>query len=164
MATFELHADYDRDGRLTASAGEYALRSRAPGAILVPNLDIDARALPSTVTPGPRLTLDGNQPVAFAGDDEQLPLLIRVKGPIAIGTRLFLRPIGFPKIRLRINDARGRMLPRDLTRGDDLPIALPAKPADLRFSVSTHTLIGAPYGRVTDLTGSARRTPAHWSA
>jgi Protein-arginine deiminase (PAD) len=151
VAEFELHADYDRDGRLTASASEYAQRTLVPGAILVPNIDIDARALPAAVVPGPRLTLDGQQPVALAGDDEQLPILIRVKGPVAVGTRLFLRPVGFPKIRLRVNDGRGHILPRDLQRGDDLPIGLPAKPGDLRFTLSTHTVPGAPYGRVTDL-------------
>ena len=41
MADYELHADYDRNGRLDASSGEYGHRLTMPGAILVPNMDAD---------------------------------------------------------------------------------------------------------------------------
>lgn len=151
MAQFELHADYDRDGRLTATAAEHALRTTAPGAILVPNLDIDARPLPDKAERGPRRTVDAKQPVLRAGDDEALPLIVRVKGPVEPLTRVFLRPVGFPKIRVSVYDARGRILPRDLARGDDLPLAVPVAGGDLHLSLTTNAFPGAPYGRVTSL-------------
>src|SRR5690348_333682 len=132
MADYELHADYDRNGRLDASSPEYGRRRVSPGAILVPNMDADGRALPADVTPGSRVMLDGRQPIAPANDDEQLSLRVLVRNASATpGTRFFLRPTGFPKIRLRFNDAGGRMLPRDLARDDDLPITPPAAPGAL---------------------------------
>ncbi len=152
MADYELHADYDRNGRLDASRPEYGRRMAAPGAILVPNMDADGRALPASVIPGSRVVVDGRQPIAPATDDEQLPLRILVRNASATaGTRFFLRPTGFPKIRLRFNDAGGRMLPRDLARDDDLPIAVPSAPGALDLRLSTHTLPGSPIGHVTNL-------------
>lgn len=152
MADYELHADYDRNGRLDASRPEYGRRMLSPGAILVPNMDADGRALPADVTPGSRVVLDGRQPIAPATDDEQLSLRVLVRNASAApGTRFFLRPTGFPKIRLRFNDAGGRMLPRDLARDDDLPITPPAAPGALDLRLSTNTLPGSPYGHVTNL-------------
>ena len=152
MSDYELHADYDRDGRLAASTSEYARRAAAPGAILVPNLDADRRRLPSEVAKGPRIVLDGEQPVALANDDELLPLrIVARKDSVPAGSRFFLRPIGFARIRLRFNDARGRILPRDLARGDDRPVTLPTPSGTVDFTLSTATVPGAPDGRVTGL-------------
>ena len=121
MADYELHADYDRNGRLDASSAEYDRRLVVPGAIVVPNLDADGRALPANVVPGSRIMLDGRQPIAPATDDEQLTLRVLVRrASAAAGTRFFLRPVGFPHHRLRFNDAQGRMLPRDLARENDI--------------------------------------------
>ena len=118
MADYELHADYNRNGRLDASAAEYALRSVAPGAIVVPNLDADARRLPSSVALGSRVTLDRDQPVVLANDDEALPLRIVVNNASApAGSRFFLRPEGFARIRVRINDAAGRTWTISMTLG-----------------------------------------------
>ncbi|HEX9275951.1 MAG TPA: protein-arginine deiminase family protein [Casimicrobiaceae bacterium] len=151
MPDYELHADYDRDGRLAASATEYGRRAIAPGAIVVPDFDADRRRLPASVQIGPRIVLDGEQPVAPANDDEQLPLRIVARASAPPGSRLFVRPVGFPRIRLRFNDGRGRILPRDLARGNDLPVSIPAPPGKLDLTVSTATVPGAPYGRVTSL-------------
>jgi hypothetical protein len=149
---YELHADYNRNGRLDATPAEYALRNTPPGAILVPNLDADARRLPSNVTLGSRVTLDRDQPVVLAGDDEALALRIVVNTAGApAGSRFFLRPQGFSRIRLRINDAGGRMLPVDLARPDDIPAAVPAAPGALDLTLTTRTLPGSPIGHVTDL-------------
>ena len=157
MADYELHADYDRNGRLDASSAEYNRRLVMPGAIVVPNLDADGRALPANVVPGSRITLDGRQPIAPATDDEQLTLRVLVRrASAAAGTRFFLRPVGFPHIRLRFNDARGRMLPRDVARENDLPIVLPSAPGWVDVRVSTKTLPGSPIGHVTDLNGRFR--------
>ena len=152
MADYELHADYNRNGRLDASAAEYALRSVAPGAIVVPNLDADARRLPSSVALGSRVTLDRDQPVVLANDDEALPLRIVVNNASApAGSRFFLRPEGFARIRVRINDAAGRILPWDLARPTDIPVSLPAAPGVLNLTLTTRTLPGSPFGRVTDI-------------
>lgn len=152
MADYELHADYNRNGRLDASAAEYALRGAAPGAIVAPNIDADARRLPASVTLGSRVTLDCDQPVVLANDDEALPLRIVVnRAGAPAGSRFFLRPEGFARIRVRINDAAGRILPWDTARPTDIPIALPAAPGALNLTLTTRTLAGSPFGRVTDL-------------
>jgi len=152
MADYELHADYNRNGRLDISAAEYALRGTAPGAIVVPNLDADARRLPASVTLGSRVMLDRDQPVVLANDDEALPLRIVVNNASApAGSRFFLRPEGFARIRVRINDAAGRILPWDIARPSDIPIALPGAPGTLNLTLTTRTLPGSPFGRVTDL-------------
>src|SRR4029453_9744564 len=86
-----------------------------------------------------------------ANDDEQLPLRIVPRASAPPGSRFFLRPVGFARIRLRFNDGRGRILPRDLARGNDLPVSIPPPPGKLDLTVSTATVPGAPYGRVTSL-------------
>src|SRR3972149_6634714 len=145
MADYELHADYNRNGRLDASEAEYALRGTAPGAIVVPNLDADARSLPSSVTLGSRITLDRDQPVGLANDDEALPLRIVVNNASApAGSRFFLRPQGFARIRVRINDTGGRILPWDTARPPHIPVAVPGTPGTLNLTLTTKTLPGSP--------------------
>lgn len=152
MADYELHADYDHTGRLDATPAEYARRASAPGAIVVPNLDADARRLPASVTLGSPVTLDRDQPVVLANDDEALPLRIVVnRASASPSSRFFLRPEGFARTRLRVNDAAGRMLPRDLARPTDIPIAVPTAPGTLNLTLTTRTLPGSPSGRVTDI-------------
>ncbi len=51
MPTYLLHADYDRDGRVSQRPSEYALRARYPGAILIANLDLDAGRRSAAGTP-----------------------------------------------------------------------------------------------------------------
>lgn len=151
MPDYELHADFDRNGRMNATAAEHGLRGTPPGAILVPNLDADGRRLPTTVTLGSRVTLDRDQPVVLAGDDEALPLRIVVHQASApAGTRFFLRPVGFARIRVRLHDATGRILPWDTSRPTDIPVAVPAVPGSLNLTLTTKTLPGSPIGRVTD--------------
>ncbi len=152
MADYELHADYNRNGRLEGTAAEYALRVASPGAIVVPNLDVDSRRLPSSVTLGSRVTLDRDQPVVLANDDEAVPIRIVVNNASApAGSRFFLRPTGFVSTRVRINDAGGRILPWDTARPTDIPVAVPAIPGTLNLTLTTKTLPGSPIGHVTDL-------------
>lgn len=152
MSDYELHADYDRNNRLDATPAEYARRASAPGAILVPNLDADRRRLPANVALGPRIILDHDQPVILANDDEALPLRIVVNSPTApAGSRFFLRPVGFARIRIRFNDAGGRILPGDTARPGDTPVAVPVVPGTLNLTLTTRTLPGSPHGRVTGL-------------
>lgn len=152
MVDYELHADYNRNGRLDATAAEWALRASAPGAILVPNLDADGRRLPATVSVGSRVTLDRDQPVVLANDNEALRLRIVVHRESApAGSRFFLRPQGFARIRLRVNDAAGRILPDNVALPGDIPVQLPAAPGALDLTLTTRTLPGSPIGHVTDL-------------
>lgn len=152
MADYELHADYNRNGRLDATAAEWALRASAPGAIVVPNLDADGRRLPASVSLGARVTLDRDQPVVLANDDEALRLRIVVHRDSAPpGARFFLRPQGFARIRMRFSDAAGRMLPDNIARPGDVPVQLPAAPGALDLTLTTRTLPGSPIGHVTDL-------------
>lgn len=152
MADYELHADYDRSGRLGATPAEYARRATPPGALLLPNVDADRRRLPDSVALGPRILLDRDQPVVLASDDEALPLRIVVhRDGAPAGSRFVLRPLGFARIRLRINDAGGRILPGDRARPGDIPVALPPAPGRLELSLTMRTLAGSPDGRSTDL-------------
>jgi len=146
----QLHADYDQDGRLQGSAREYALRAVAPGAILVANLDADGRRLPAGAQPGGRIVLDRDQPVALAGDDEQLPLRIVAAGPLPAGSTLVLRPVGLPPDRIRIADSRGRPLPA--ARSGKRDFALPVlPPAGLDLKLSATVQPGSPRGRTITL-------------
>ena len=141
-----------RNGRLDATPSEWALRASAPGAIVVPNLDTDGRRLPATVSLGSRVTLDRDQPVILANDDEALRLRVVVNRDSApAGSRFFLRPQGFARIRLRFNDAAGRILPDNVALPGDIPVPLPAAPGALDLTLTTRTLPGSPIGHVTDL-------------
>ena len=73
MPGIELHADFDRDGRLTRSAVERAARLSWPGAVVVANLDRDQRVLPGSVSSGATPGADYDLATAFARDDELLP-------------------------------------------------------------------------------------------
>lgn len=150
MADYELHADYDRSGRLDASSSEHGRRGAAPGAVVVANVDADRRQLPATVSPGPRIILDRDQPVVLANDDEAMPLRIVVNNASAPpGSRFFLRPIGFARIRSSLWDASGRILPTDLSRRPDIPVQVPASPGTLDLMLTTNTVAGSPYGHAT---------------
>jgi hypothetical protein len=76
MAAYRLHADYDRDGRVSAQPGEWNRRLAPPGALLRANLDNDTRRLPTTVTTGDPVPLDRDLPVKTAGDNEPAALLV----------------------------------------------------------------------------------------
>ncbi len=152
MADYELHADYNRNGRLEASASEWAQRAVAPGAILVPNLDVDRRQLPASVSLGNRVVLDREQAVILASDDEAARLRIVVNRNTApANSRFFLRPQGFARIGVRINDGHGRILQQDLTLPGHFPVQLPAAPGALELTLTARTLPGSPMGHITDL-------------
>jgi len=152
MADYELHADYNRNGRLEATAAEHALRGTAPGVIVVADLDADGRRLPADVQVGSRVTLDRDQAAITATDDEMVMLRIVVNAATApAGSTFFLRPVGFARIRLRFFDSGGRQLPNDLARQADIPIAVPAAPGQLDVRLMAKTLPGSPIGHVCDL-------------
>lgn len=152
MADYELHADYNRNGRLEATTAEHALRGTAPGVIVVADLDADGRRLPADVQVGSRVMLDRDQPDVLAGNDEAVPLRIVVNAATATaGSHFFLRPVGFPRIRVRLFDGGGRQLPTDTSRPTDIPVAVPTAPGHLDVRLTAKTLPGSPTGHVSDL-------------
>lgn len=130
MDDYELHADYDRDGRLRATPAEYAGRQEPPGALLLPNLDVDVKQ----GSPGKRPRLDAEQATKSRGDDDLLSLLVRVIRPTAPpGTKLSLRATGPAAGAVRLYDARGQ--------GID-SFTLPA--GELELKLEARTLPGSP--------------------
>jgi hypothetical protein len=148
----ELHADFDRDGRLTRSAAERAARMSGPGAVVVPNMDRDRRRLPPSVTDAPQTESDYELVSALSGDDEVLPLEIRAAGgALAEGDTLHLRCSGVMHTRVRLSDETGRIVPHRL--GSPGVYELPLMPASgvLGLTLQVRTIAGAPFARVSDL-------------
>lgn len=148
MPALELQADWDRDGRFTASSAEYAARQARPGAILVANLDVDRRRLPAGATATAEPRLDYAQPTKSAGDDELLRLRIRIVNRAAVTGQLLLRLPGIHAIRTRLYDDTGQILPGIPGRGGEKPIALPGG-AQLDLTVEARTVPGSPFGFAT---------------
>lgn len=158
MPDFELYADYDRSGRLNASDDEYRLRAQRPGAVVVPNIDADGRALPRAVTAGRRITLDCDQPVKAGNDDENLPLRIHTRAATApAGSTFFLRILGRMKIHIEFHDARGNILRHPPGIQEDVLFTPPAVGANLDLTVELQSIAGTPYGRSTLLDTKYRR-------
>jgi hypothetical protein len=166
VGDYELHADYDRDGRLTTRAAEYRLRNQKPGAIVVPNLDADRRRLPAQATGGPRtrapqtqdpdkplpplpVTRDRDQPVRLAIDDELLPLIVRTnKASAPLDSQFFLRVNGRAKIHVELFDERGNILKRSSGQ-NDVPITPAPQGNDLKLRLEVQAPAGTPAGRAT---------------
>ncbi|MEN9934258.1 MAG: hypothetical protein RLZZ387_837 [Chloroflexota bacterium] len=146
MRDFELHADFDRDGRLQGTPAERAARTREPGAVLVANLDRDARRLPDRVDRGPAITLDASQPIRSAGDDELLPLRVRLTSPPPwAGGQLLLRLPGIHAVRVRVFDSQGVIVPSGLGTPRERQLPPPGAP-DLELRLEARTFPGSPYG------------------
>jgi hypothetical protein len=149
---YELHADYDRSGRLAATPAEYRLRAQRPGAVAVANLDVDARPLPRSVTAGRRITLDKDQPVKATNDDENLAVRIHTRTASApAGSQFFLRMIGRMMIHIEFHDARGVILHHPPGIQDDVLFTPPAAGGNLDITMEVQSIPGTPYGRSTML-------------
>jgi len=134
MADYELHADYDRDGRFLATPAEYAGRQAPPGALLMPNLDVDIKE--SAGSPGKRPKLDAEQATKRRGDNDLLPLLVRALQPAAPpGSKFSLRATGPAAGAVRLYDARGQGI-------DSFTFTLPT--GDLKLKLEARTLPGSP--------------------
>src|SRR5688572_5339446 len=149
MSDYELHADYDRNGTLTASVGEHRQRI-LQGAIVLPNLDADRRVLPVRVENTGAVVPDHKQPVRTAGDNELLPLRVKVTQATApAGSRFFLQVFGELAPAVRLFDRGGRPL---VPKADGFPLDLATQPLDLQLELLT--LTGTPLrppGRVYGL-------------
>lgn len=154
MPGLELHADFDRDGRMTGTPAERLARDYWPGAVVVPNLDRDQRRLPASVSNASSVSADFSLASTFSTDDELLPMEIRATaGTLQPGDNLLLRCSGVMHTRIKLSDATGKIVPQSL--GAPEIFELPAMPASgvLRFSLQVRTIAGAAFGRIsgTDL-------------
>jgi len=108
---FELHADYNRDGRLSTSSRDYNLRHRAPGAIILPNFDVDGRRLPMRLRAGPDIETDFERQVKSSRDNDLTPILIRATNQAALqNADCFIRISGQRAEQIKIYDSRGNEL------------------------------------------------------
>jgi len=163
-AEAELHADFDRKGGLNESASERDVRTQAPGAVLVANVDVNARTLPATVSEGSAPTKDFNQGTASASDPDLLQLRIKKKPPTAVpGAEFILRfvaprnpapgvPVTVMPTRISGNDASGAILRNPPGVGTER--ILPPFPADgvLNVTLEARTIAGSPFSQSSDVT------------
>jgi hypothetical protein len=84
VGAFHLDADWDRDGKITATPAERSARSAAPGLIVLANLDVDGRRLPASVKPESNQIPDAEQASVPRGDDDARTLRV-VAEPAAPG-------------------------------------------------------------------------------
>ncbi len=103
MTYYTILSDFDRDGRITGSSKELAGSKVFPGAILVPNLDVDPRALPSDGTLRPAVPVDFESDRRVRNEDDLTQVIIRKNAGAGRGVHtLLLRVIGAKARRLRI--------------------------------------------------------------
>ncbi|WP_141585658.1 protein-arginine deiminase family protein [Actinomadura sp. WMMA1423] len=143
MTAYRLHADYDRDGRVSARPGEWARRLAPPGALVRANLDNDTRRLPAKVTPGDPVELDRELPVKTAGDDEPAGLL--VEEVAAAPGPLFVVLEGADALRCAVIDATGRRL-AGAGAGNRVRFRLPVGPFPRKLSLEAVDLPAVPAG------------------
>ncbi|MEU8123834.1 protein-arginine deiminase family protein [Spirillospora sp. NPDC049024] len=141
MTAYRLHADFDRDGRLTARQGEWARRLAPPGALVRANLDNDSRRLPAAVTPGGPVPLDRELPVKTAGDNEPAGLL--VEEVTAAPGPLFVVLAGADALRCAVIDATGRRL-AGAGAGNRVRFRLPVGPFPRRLALEAVDLPAVP--------------------
>ena len=152
MPGIELHADFDRDGRLSENAFERASRLAWPGAIVVANLDADRRALPMRPTSGDTPQADYDIATAFSRDDELLPLRVRVAtGALAAGERLRIHCSGVMHTRVRLSTADGRIVPHRLGAPEEYELPNPPASGVLNLTLQVRSIAGAAFGRLSGL-------------
>jgi Protein-arginine deiminase (PAD) len=146
MPDYELHADYDRNGRLQASTTEHDQRSVAPGAILLANIDVDGRALPASVKPGNPLTLDYQKTTKSGADNDLLPLQVRViNDSMPAGSTFVLDVRGELADQTRLYDRTGHAAPGTVNGATNRFVLTPTEKVwDLKLEL--RTLPGTPVG------------------
>lgn len=143
MPDQSLDADYDRDGKISGTGAERRKRDDWPGAVVVANLDRDAKKLAVTVKAGEaRPKLDLERSVKHARDDELTKLVVRVHKPPPTPCRFFLKVLAWDAGRFAIIDAKRRRLPAP--DGLSNAVEVPWTGKDVRLSVETTTLAASP--------------------
>ena len=139
---FELHADFDRDGVVRATAREHGRRLAAPGGLIVPNVDRDRRRFPARVVDGPALSLDFQQRFALRQDDE--PVRLKVLAPVGVpaGRQAMFRFSGGLAPFAQLRDASGRQLRRESFGLEDTLVTLSGR--ETVFLLELRAFAGAP--------------------
>ncbi|MGN6216321.1 MAG: protein-arginine deiminase family protein [Solirubrobacterales bacterium] len=148
MPEVELRADFDRDGRLTGTAAEYAARATAPGAIVGPNLDRDGRSLPTTARVLRPLQLDFSLPTKQGSDNDPIALQIVVSAPAAAKfTTLRLLVEGENANAVDLVDGRSRLVTPQATAPGRVEFGLPTEAGRHQFSLEASRPPGSPLGK-----------------
>ncbi len=151
MPNFELHADYNRDGIINLNSAEYNLRNQLPGAILIPNLDIERRRLSSRPSAGPLPALDFTRFQSLQIDDDSYNLVIKVIQPLPSAQTCYLRCHRIFQARINIYDTAGHRL---TTRpGFDNYFVLPPldQTREYRFIINIKTIPGGLFDRTSSV-------------
>lgn len=151
MPNLELHADFDRDGRLSRSSAERSSRLSWPGAIVVPNMDRERLRLPTSVGNASLVSADYDLVSTITGDDELLPIEIRtaVAGALQPGETLHLRCSGVMHTRVKLSDDTGRIVPHRLQVPEIYELPLLPSNGVLKLTLQVRTIAGAAFGRVS---------------
>ena len=144
MADVVIHGDFDRDGRLAATARERAQRLTAPGAIVVANVDRDGRALPTSALPGPAVAIDAAAVTKSGADDDLLPIEIHVSAAHPAATTLSLEIDGDNVALVQLSDSRRRMVTPLAGPGGSRTVPLPGTAGRHRFFLEATTVPGSP--------------------
>lgn len=148
MPDVELRADYDRDGRLSGSAAEYAARGAGHGAILGVNVDRDGRALPAAARVAGVVPLDFTRPTKDGRDRDPLDLHV-VVAPAALAgfSSLALRVRGDNADAVGLLDDRARVLSPTRSRSGEVEFALPLQSGRHGFKLEARRVPGSPLGQ-----------------
>ncbi|MFD9943417.1 protein-arginine deiminase family protein [Nonomuraea sp. NPDC059023] len=141
MCAYRLHADYDRTGRLSGDAAEWAGRKREPGAVVRANLDADARRLPASVARSGPSTPDRERQAKTAGDDE--PIRMQVQEVSHEPGPLFVVLQGADPQRIAVVDSTGVRI-RPVPRRNLARYPLPAGPYPKRLALEAVDLAASP--------------------
>lgn len=108
---FQIHADYNHNGRISTSSQDYSIRQQSPGAIILPNFDTDRRRLPRRVRPGNDIQADYQLSTKTGRDNDLTPILIRAINPVQISNvDCFLRISGQRAEQIKVYSNSNREL------------------------------------------------------
>lgn len=146
MAEYTIYADFDRDGKVSGSAREAALSKTYPGAILVPNLDVDPQGLPSRATLRATVPRDFESKRRVQNENDLTKVIIR-KNPGGSGVphTLLLRVRGAKAKRLKIFTlGKGqRKVPLVSVPGLDVQYDLPEISSELTIYLEIDSFAGS---------------------
>lgn len=161
MSDIEIHADYDRDGRLTGNRREYRERTSGHGAILLANLDKDSATglHRQPITGAERQRLDRDLRDKGRRDDDPTRIRLQI-APAArgrAGCTWYLVVRGQAADKIGVFDGRGRHIDPVISRFDALRYPINVNTARLNLKLESITLPGSPMNR--PLTQSTVYTP-----
>lgn len=162
MPLYSLHADYDQNGVLNASTSEYQSRNYVPGALIMPNIDVDGTALPGTVTCGNTPTPDFFPPTKSGGDNDLLPVaIIANTGTVTSQHRVEFKLADADAANIRVYDSgRSRMTGVSSGGFKKFTINFTGTRVDLFLEAATYTGSPALPGRGTSLRALLLAPPA----